>query len=230
MELRERLHQAFQCGSLIGTGPAHRRLLEQVRVAAASNAAVLIVGEPGTGKQLVARTIHHMGSTRHHPLLRIDCEALPATVLERELFASRLPPGHISEAASSLQQPSCGRLALAEGSSLLLGEILALPRDLQARLAQSLDGRVRLIATTAGDPDAALKQEKMQPELYYSLSVMVITTLPLRDAGTTCCCWPNTSWNGPTSAPARHAVASRPRPKWSFRLTIGPAISPSSAA
>ena len=179
MELRERLHQAFRCESLIGTGPAHRRLLEQIRLAAASNTAVLIVGEPGTGKRLVARTIHHLRSGNHHPLVPIDCEALPAEVIDRELFESRLPAERVDDGPSSSQEPTRGRLALAEGSSLLIGDILALPRDLQARLAESLDGRVRLIATTAGDPEAALKQEQLRPELYYALSVLVIPTLPL---------------------------------------------------
>ena len=165
---------------MIGTGPAHRRLLEQVRLAAASTTAVLIVGEPGTGKRLVARTIHQLGSGRHHPLVPIDCQALPAEVIERELFDPRPPTEPGDDVRNTAQEPCRGRLSLAEGSSLLIGDILALPRDLQARLAESLDGRVRLIATTAGDPAAALEQEQLRPELYYGLSVLVIPTLPLR--------------------------------------------------
>jgi PAS domain S-box-containing protein len=181
MELRERLHQAYRCESLIGTGPAHRRLLEQVRIATASTTPVLIVGEPGTGKRLAARTIHHLGSGNQHPLVPIDCEALPAEVIEREFFASRLPAEPRDDARNSAQEPGHGRLELAAGSTLLIGDILALPRDLQGRLAESLDGRVRLIATTAGDPEAALKQEQIRPDLYYGLSVLVIRTLPLRE-------------------------------------------------
>jgi len=181
MELRERLHQAFRCDSLIGTGPAHRRLLEQVRLAAASTTPVLIVGEPGTGKRLAARTIHHLRSGSQHPLIPIDCEALPAEVIERELFASQLPVEPGDDARNCAREPGRGCLSLAEGSTLLIGDILALPRDLQARLAESLDGRVRLIATTAGDPETALKQEQLRPELYYGLTVLVIRTLPVRD-------------------------------------------------
>jgi DNA-binding NtrC family response regulator len=181
MELRERLHQGFCCESLVGTGPAHRRLLEQVRLAAAGTTPVLIVGEPGTGKRLVARTIHLLGSGRHHPLVPIDCEALPVEVIERELFDSRLPVEQSDDATNALQESSRGRLAMAEGSSLLIREILALPCDLQARLAESLHGRVRLIATTTGNPEAALKQEQLRPELYYGLSVLLIRTLPLRE-------------------------------------------------
>ena len=88
-----------------------------------------------------------------------------------------MPGDHVR---NSVREPSRGTLSLAEGSSLLIGDILVLPRDLQARLAESLDGRVRLIATTAGDPEAALQQEQFRPELYYGLSVLVIPTLPLR--------------------------------------------------
>ncbi len=181
MELRERLHQAFRCASLIGTGPAHRRLLEQVRLAAASTTAVLIVGEPGTGKRLTARTIHNLGAGRQHPFVPIDCQALPAEVIERELFDSRAQAEPGDDAGNPSQGPCRGCRALAEGSTLLIGDILSLPRDLQARLAESLDGRVRLIATTAGDPEAALEQEQIRPELYYGLSVLVIRTHPLRE-------------------------------------------------
>ena len=72
--------------SLVGFGPSHRRLLDQVRLAAASTTPVLIVGEPGTGKRQVARTIHQNGPGRQQPLVPFDCEALPAEILERELF------------------------------------------------------------------------------------------------------------------------------------------------
>ncbi len=105
----------------------------------------------------------------------------PTEVIERELFDSHFQAEPGNETRNSSQEPCRGSLALAEGSSLLIGDILALPRDLQARLAESLDGRVRLIATTAGDPDAAFKQERLRPELYYGLSVLVIRTLPLRE-------------------------------------------------
>ncbi len=181
MELRERLQQTFRCESLIGTGPAHRRLLEQVRLAAASTTAVLIVGEPGTGKRLVARTIHQLGAGNQLPLVPIDCKALPPEVIERELFDYGQQDGPAENMGDSACESCRGRLSLAEGSTLLIGDILALPRDLQARLAGSLAGRVRLIATTTGDPETALKHEQLRPELYYGLTVFVIPTLALRD-------------------------------------------------
>ena len=183
MELRDRLYRAYGIESLIGTGPAHERLLGQVRLAAASRVPVLVVGEPGTGKRLVARTIHHMGVDSQHPLVPIDCEALPPEVLERELFGVGRQAAERSDRRPDPAPASpvvLSRLSPGEGSTLLIGDILALPRDLQAGLAGSLDGRVRLIATTAGDPEAALKDESLRPELYHAITVLVIRLDPLR--------------------------------------------------
>jgi DNA-binding NtrC family response regulator len=180
VEVRHRLKQSFGVESLIGTGPAHRRLLEQVRLAASTSAPVLVVGEPGTGKRLVASTIHHLGKDRDRPLVPIDCEALPAHELERALFS----PGHTSDAPEATAPPLPGSahpsLSLPDGASLLIGDILALPRDLQCRLVASLDGRVRLLATTAGDPEAAAKEGLLRPDLYYTMSVLVIRLDSLR--------------------------------------------------
>jgi DNA-binding NtrC family response regulator len=180
MQLRDRLHRSFGFDSLIGTGPAHFRLLEQVRLAASCKAPVLIIGEPGTGKHLVARTIHHLATGPDQPLLPFDCESLPADELERELFAPKDQAEDQNGAKNSVREASPPGLSLPDGSSLLLGDILALPRDLQSRLVQALDGRVRLIATTAGDPEAAVKQEQLRPDLYYAMTVLVIRLEPLR--------------------------------------------------
>jgi transcriptional regulator with PAS, ATPase and Fis domain len=168
LEVRVRLQRRYGFDSLIGRGPAHQRLLEQVGAASATSVPVLIVGEPGTGKRLVARTIHQQGPRRTAPILPFDCAALPAEVLERELFGSAGEPS---------TRP---RLILPEGSTLLLGDILDLPRDLQERLAGFPDDRVRLIATTVGDPDEARQTERLRPDLYYALTTLVIRLDPLR--------------------------------------------------
>ncbi len=172
--LRRRLHERHRLDSLIGSGPEHRRLVEQVRLAAASTVPVLIVGEAGTGKRQVARTIHGHGPHGHRPFIAFDCQALPAEILERELFGateSDLPAGAGRRA----------RLSLGDGSTLLVDDVLSLPRDLQARLVEALDSRVRLMATAAREPEAALRDELLRPELYYAMTTLVLRLSPLRD-------------------------------------------------
>ena len=165
LQVRERLLARHGFDSLIGTGPEHRRLLDQVAAAAASRVPVLVVGESGTGRHLVARTIHHRGTYASSPLIPIDCEALPAEVLERQIFGGEAGP----------------RMDLAEGTSLLIGDILDLPRDLQGRLVEMLDPRVRLLATTAGEPETELRSERLRSDLYYALTTFMIRLRPLRE-------------------------------------------------
>jgi DNA-binding NtrC family response regulator len=174
LEIRRRLQERYDLDGLIGFGAAHRRLLEQIRLAAGSTVPVLIVGERGTGKRHVARTIHRHGAGRQRPLVAFDCEALSAETLEHELFGDAGP----DVAEGIARRP---RLVLSEGSSLLLDEILSLPRDLQVRLVQASDARVRLLATTSIEPEAGLKDERLHPDLYYALTTLVIRLLPLRD-------------------------------------------------
>lgn len=168
LEVRNRLFERHGFDSLIGAGPAHRRLLEQIRAAAATTVPVLIAGEPGTGKRLVARSIHQIGPAPQAPLVPFDCAALPAEVLERELF-----DGRAAEAGAPLSLP--------EGATLLLGDVLDLPRDLQVRLAAALDQPFRLLATTAGDLDGAVRAEGLHPDLFFALTTLVIRLQPLRE-------------------------------------------------
>ena len=168
--------------SLVGFGPSHRRLLDQVRLAAASTTPVLIVGEPGTGKRQVARTIHQNGPGRSSRLVPFDCEALPAEILERELFGVG-QRRRASRPVETSRRPAAGRprLSLGEGSTLLIREILMLPRDLQARLAASLDSPSGCSATTALDPEIALESEQLRPELYFALTTLVVRFDRLRE-------------------------------------------------
>ena len=175
MEVRNRLHERHAHDALIGRGPAHRRLLDQVSAAAASTVPVLIVGEPGTGKRLVARTIHNLGPRRQAPLVPLECAALPADEIERVLFG---PETHSPPASAPLAHP---RLAFPEGSTLLIGDILDLPRDLQGRLVAALDSPIRLLATTTGDPEVAVRAERLRPDLYYALTTLVIRLSPARE-------------------------------------------------
>jgi PAS domain S-box-containing protein len=169
LEVRNRLHGRYGFDSLIGRGPAHRRLLDQVTAAAATTVPVLIVGESGTGKRLMARTIHQQGPRSSSPLLAFDCAALPAEVLKRELFGDR---------SDDAAPP---RLTLPEGATLLIGDVLELPRDLQGMLAGALDQGIKLLATTSGDHELALRAEQLRTDLYYALTSLVIRVAPLRE-------------------------------------------------
>ena len=179
MTIRRRLQQRYGLDSLIGFGPAHRRLLEQVRLAAGSTVPVLIVGEPGTGRRQVARTIHQLGSGWQRPLVAFDCAALPAEILERELFGAVDPDATGIDPASAPGGARKPRLSLGDGSTLLIDQILSLPRDLQVRLTAALDARVRLLATTTVEPERALEAEQLRPELYFALTTLVLRLQPL---------------------------------------------------
>ena len=168
LELREGLQARHGFDTLIGRGAEHRRLLDQVAAASSTSVPVLIVGEPGTGKRLVARTVHQRGPRRLAPLLSYDCKALPPEILERQLFGPSM-----ESAVRPISAP--------EGATVLLGDVLELPRDLQTRLVSGLNSRVRLIATTTGDLDAALKTDRIRPDLYYALTTLVLRLRPLRE-------------------------------------------------
>jgi len=172
--VRRHLRERYGMESLIGEGPAHDRLVEQVRLAAGSQAPVLILGERGAGKKHAARVIHQLGPNREQPIVPCDCEALPPEILERELFGL----------ASTVNSPSSpgarARLSLNPGSAFLIQEIWRLPRELQARLAGTLQGPVRVLATSSIDPEAAAAAGQIVPELHYKLTVLVLRIEPLR--------------------------------------------------
>jgi DNA-binding NtrC family response regulator len=181
LSIRRRLQERYGFDSLVGFGPSHRRLLDQVRLAVGSTTPVLIVGEAGTGKRQVARIIHQNGPGRQQPLVPFDCEALPVEILERELFGKDMHGAVETDPSPSVGGTGRPRLSLGDGSTLLIREILMLPRDLQARLAASLDTPVRLLATTALDPISAWETEQLRPELYFALTTLVIRLQPLRE-------------------------------------------------
>ena len=181
LEIRRQLHRQAGFDSLLGSGPAHRRLLEQVRLAADSTVPVLILGEAGTGKRHVARVIHQNGPGRNGPFIPFDAEALPAEMLENELFAA---PG-VTDSPAPEESPARAsgrpRSVFAAGSTILFREILTLPRDVQARLVASADRSVRLIGTTVLDPDAELASERIRPDFYFALTALVVRLRALRE-------------------------------------------------
>ena len=175
LDLRAKMYARHAHDALIGEGPEHRRTLSGIDAAVASTVPVSIEGEPGTGKRFVARLIHQGGPRRQMPLLGYDCRAIPAEILERELFGNANPPD---------SPEGWGRLIAPEGSTVVLDDILQLPRDLQSRVASGLiqPGRpARLIATTSGSLDEALKSERIRLDLYHALTALVIRLRPLRD-------------------------------------------------
>jgi transcriptional regulator with PAS, ATPase and Fis domain len=166
-ELRERLQEQHGLSTLVGRGPAHRRLLDQIALAAATNVPVLIIGETGTGKRTIARIIHARGRSPKAPLLPHDCAAVPPEALERELFGPPPPNKHLN---------------LPEGSTLLLIEAVQLPRDLQERMTNGRDDtRVRLLATTTAEPEAALREDRIRADYYFAITDLVLRVPPLRE-------------------------------------------------
>ena len=175
LDLRARMYARYAHDALIGSGPAHTRVLNGVAAAIGSKIPVTITGEAGTGKRFVARLIHQRGPGRLMPLLGFDCQAIPAEILERELFGPTDPTLSLGE---------WGRLIAPEGSTLVIGDVLRTPLDLQRRLAiglQQATSSARLIATTAGNLNDALQTDQISSELYHAITALVIALRPLRD-------------------------------------------------
>lgn len=159
-DLRDRLAERHGVDVPIGQGLGHRRVLDQIKAASASIVPVTIVGEPGTGRRTVATTIHRTAGGAVANLRQFDCVALPAEVMERALFDGNPTP---------------------EGSTLILASVFDLPRDLQARLAAAVTGRIRVIGTTAIEPELARRRGDLRDDLYFAMTTQVIHLQPLRE-------------------------------------------------
>ena len=169
--------------------PAMRAILEQVRQVAATAATVLLTGETGTGKEKVAQTLHHLSPRREKPFIKVNCSALPAALIESELF------GHVRGAFSGAASARKGRFELADGGTLFLDEIGDLPLDLQPKLLRAIQEKeidplgseksrrvdVRLLAATHTDLRRAVAEGRFREDLFYRLSVFPIHLPPLRE-------------------------------------------------
>jgi formate hydrogenlyase transcriptional activator len=180
-------HQGFE--EIIGRSPALQRVLRQVEQVAPTDTTVLITGETGTGKELVARAIHNMSARKHRPMITVNCGAISAGLVESELF------GHEKGAFTGAVSRKVGRFELASGGTIFLDEIGDLSLDLQVKLLRVLqEGEfqrvggtatikvdVRVIAATHKDLDAAVESGRFRADLFYRLNVFPIRTPPLRE-------------------------------------------------
>jgi PAS domain S-box-containing protein len=187
--LQEELKAARNFEEIIGCSPALAAVLEHVRAVAPTDASVLIRGETGTGKELIARAIHASGRRRDKPLIKVNCAALPGGLVESELF------GHEKGAFTGAIARRIGRFELADGGTIFLDEIGELPLELQAKLLRVLQEReldrlggrapvtvdVRVVAATNRDLAAAVRDRTFREDLYYRLNVFPIQLPPLRE-------------------------------------------------
>jgi DNA-binding NtrC family response regulator len=181
--------QEADFSEIVGVSPALRQVLRQVAMVAASNATVLILGETGTGKELIARAIHQHSLRRDKPLVRVNCSSIPKELFESEFF------GHVRGAFTSAVRDRIGRFEAAEGGTLFLDEVGEIPLELQSKLLRVLQeksyervgdakGRtadVRIVAATNRDLKKEIAAGRFREDLYYRLNVFPINVAPLRD-------------------------------------------------
>ena len=187
--LRERLGTRFDFANIVGESPPMKRLFETISLVAPSDATVLISGESGTGKELIANAIHQNSSRRDRPFIKVNCAALPETLLESELF------GHEKGAFTGAAQKKQGRFQLAHTGSIFLDEIaetapttqVKLLRVLQEQEFEPLGGTrpvkidIRVIAATNRDMAIEIRDGRFREDLFYRLNVVAVTLPPLRD-------------------------------------------------
>ena len=186
--LRSELQGKYQFDNLIGNSSAMRQVYRMVAMVAQKLSTILISGETGTGKEVIARAIHYNGSRKDQPLVCVNCSAIPANLLEDELF------GHVKGAFTGAHQHRIGRFEQANHGTLFLDEVGSMPLDLQVKLLRVLQERefqkvggtstvkvdVRIIAATNEDLMEKVRRGEFREDLYYRLNVIPIQILPLR--------------------------------------------------
>ena len=176
-------------GQILGRSAVVRRLLDEIRTVAGSDLPVLITGETGVGKELVARQIHDLSSRRDEAMIHVNCAALPESVAESELF------GHVKGSFTGAVRDRAGKFEIAHDGTLFLDEVGELPLSLQPKLLRAIQQGevqrvgsdraihvdVRVIAATNRDLAAAMEQGRFRADLYHRLAVYPIYVAPLRD-------------------------------------------------
>jgi DNA-binding NtrC family response regulator len=186
--LTRQLRQAGRLGDLVGESRMMQEVMQQVETVAASKASVLITGETGSGKEVVAQTIHRLSPRAAEPFVAINCSAIPESLMESEIF------GHERGAFTGAAERRLGCFELADGGTLLLDEIGEMPAPTQAKLLRVLEDSkvrrlgsksetpvdVRVLAATNKDPEQAVAQGALRQDLYFRLNVFHIHLPPLR--------------------------------------------------
>ena len=189
MKVVDQDHRSRRFEQIVGNSPALKVVLEQAERVAAGDTTVLIQGETGTGKELIAHTIHNASPRSGQPLIKLNCAAIPIDLLESELF------GHERGAFTGAIAQKMGRFELADKGTLFLDEVGDIPLALQPKLLRVLQeqeferlgsGRthrvdVRLVAATHHDLEVMVKRDQFRSDLYYRLNVFPITVPPLRE-------------------------------------------------
>jgi PAS domain S-box-containing protein len=190
--LRESVRELAGMGDMLGTSSAMKELFEALKRVAVTDATVLICGDTGTGKELIARSIHEASTRKEKPLVRVNCAAIPGTLMESEFF------GHERGAFTGATTRREGRFGLADGGTIFLDEVGELPLDLQAKLLRVLQEgefeplgsvrtrkvNVRVVAATNRDLAAMAREGKFREDLFYRLNVFPLRVPPLRERGT----------------------------------------------
>jgi two-component system response regulator PilR (NtrC family) len=187
--LRQQLDQRFGLGAMVGKSGPMQALYQLIESVAASSATVLITGETGTGKEMVARAVHQGSLRRQHKFVAINCGAIPEALLEAELF------GHVRGAFTGAVGSRQGRIEQADKGTLFLDEVGTMPASLQMKLLRVLQEReferigdprtirvdVRIIAATNADLGKMVKAGTFREDLFYRLNVVAVQLPPLRD-------------------------------------------------
>jgi len=187
--LQEELKVECNFEEIIGCSKTLDKVLKKVKQVTSTDATVLITGETGTGKELIARAVHNISSRAERPLVKVNCAALPSNLIESELF------GHERGAFTGAHNRKIGRFELAHGGTIFLDEIGDVPMELQAKLlrvlqegeferlggTQTLKIDVRVIAATNSELEKAIEEGRFREDLYYRLNVFPIKVPPLRE-------------------------------------------------